>query len=156
MTTNEITLKIGEAFGLSVENIDKLLKEAGYKYTHDSSSYPWIFYGERVKMDGAYLTPASGVGVFDENTSEILDTLYVAESEVPALLKQWDDGILDRKYGTKVGLVDEAEGYPFYARAEKNGSTTITIPEYPVESGEVYTNAEQLVKRKVSSIWKEI
>lgn len=136
VNTNAITLKVGEAFGISTENIDKLLEEAGYDY---KSASPKIFYDEAVKMDGVYIVPASGVGVVEATGGKTLELLYVADAEFGELFEQWQNGTLDEKYGTEVLLVDEAEGYCYYARAEKNGSTTITIPEYPLASGETIT-----------------
>lgn len=212
VTTNLITLKVGEAFGLSVENIDKLLKETGYEYTHDSSSFPWIFYGDRVVMDAEYLASTAGVDIYDVNAQKVLDRMYVADEEWAEVKEKNESGYYTEKYGVEeVWLVEEAEGMFFYARADEVGTTTITIPEYPVagggtitvnipvvilpvdiqevtgnvvdvviesttdntitiksdkdilsanvkltsaklESGEVYTNAEQLVKGKVSNI----
>lgn len=137
--TEKLVLKVGEAFGLSMENIDKLLAEAGYDYESNPSSVPKIFYGDRVQMDVAYLMPASGVGVFDVDTLETLDMLYVADEEWPALMEDVDDGTLAGKYGKEVGLVEEAEGFAYYARAEKEGNTIITIPEYPVAGGGTIT-----------------
>lgn len=210
VTTNAITLKVGEAFGLSVENIDKLLKETGYEYTHDSSSFPWIFYGDRVVMDAEYLARTAGVDIYDVNAQKVLDRMYVADEEWAEVIEKDESGYYTEKYGVEeVWLVEEAEGMFFYARADEVGTTTITIPEYPVagggtitvnipvviqqvadiavdvvdvviesttdntitiksdkdilsanvkltsaklESGEVYTNAEKLVKGKVSNI----
>lgn len=137
--TEMIMLKVGEAFGISTENIDKLLEEAGYNYKSNPDSYPKIFYGERVIMDTEYLMPACGVGVHDITTQELLDVLYVADDEWTELLEQEENGVFASKYGTEVILVEEAEGYAYYARAEKNGSTMITIPEYPLASGETIT-----------------
>lgn len=134
--TETITLKVGEAFGISTENIDKLLEEAGYDY---KSASPKIFYDEAVEMDGVYIVPASGVGVVEATGGKTLELLYVTDAEFGELFEQWQNGTLDEKYGTEVLLVDEAEGYCYYARAEKNGSTTITIPEYPLASGETIT-----------------
>ena len=139
VTTNAITLKVGEAFGVSYDNVDKLLAEAGYDYQGNRSVTPYIFYGDRVEMDTEYLMPACGVGVHDINTQKLLDTLYVADDEWTELFEQEENGVFDSKYGTEVILVEEAEGYCYYACAEKNGSTVITIPEYPVASGEIIT-----------------
>lgn len=135
VTTNAITLKVGEAFGVSYDNVDKLLAEAGYDYQGNRSVTPYIFYGDRVEMDTEYLMPACGVGVHDVSTQNLLDVLYVADDEWTELLEQEENGVFASKYGTEVILVEEAEGNTYYARADKDGSTTITIPEYPVASG---------------------
>lgn len=137
--TEMITLKVGEAFGVSYDNVDKLLAEAGYDYQGNRSVTPYIFYGDRVEMDTEYLTPACGVGVHDINTQKLLDVLYVADEEWADILEQNENGTFASKYGTEVMLVEEAEGNTYYARADKDGNTTITIPEYPVASGEVIT-----------------
>lgn len=139
VTTNAITLKVGEAFGVSYDNVDKLLAEAGYDYQGNRSVTPYIFYGDRVEMDTEYLTPACGVGVHDINTQKLLDVLYVADEEWADILEQEENGTFASKYGTEVILVEEAEGNTYYARADKRGSATITIPEYPVASGEIIT-----------------
>ena len=136
VTTEQITLKVGEAWGVSTENIDKLLEEAGYDY---KSATPKIFHGDAVEMDGVYLVPASGVGVVDAAGGNTLEMLYVTDAEFGELLEQWQNGELEEKYKTEVMLVDEAEGYCYYARAEKNGTTTITIPSYSLESGKTIT-----------------
>lgn len=135
VTTNAITLRVGEAFGVSYDNVDKLLAEAGYDYQGNRSVTPYIFYGDRVEMDTEYLMPACGVGVHDINTQKLLDTLYVADDEWTELFEQEENGVFASKYGTEVILVEEVEGNTYYARADKDGSTTITIPEYPVASG---------------------
>ena len=139
VTTNAITLKVGEAFGVSYDNVDKLLVEAGYDYQGDRSVTPYIFYGNRVEMDTEYLMPACGVGVHDISTQNLLDVLYVADDEWTELLEQEENGVFASKYGTEVILVEEAEGNTYYARADKDGNTTITIPEYPVASGGTIT-----------------
>ena len=132
VATVGITLKVGEAWGVSTENIDALLAQSGYSYR---SVLPQIFYGEKVEMDGSYLTPAAGVGVYDVATGQTIDVLYVAEEDWPALIEQEQSGALDSKYGTDVGLVEEAEGQYYYARADRSGSTAIIISEYPVGNG---------------------
>lgn len=150
VTTNQLTLKVGEAFGVSYDNVDKLLAEAGYDYKGNRSLTPYIFYGDRVEMDGIYIVPASGVGVVDINTDETLDMLYVADGEWKDILKQEENGMFASKYGTEVILVDEAMGYCYYARADKEGRTTITIPEYPVAGGETITVNIPVVIQTVS------
>lgn len=150
VTTEAITLKVGEAFGLSTENIDKLLEEAGYDYQSNPTSYPKLFYDERVTMDTEYLMPACGVGVHDITTQKLLDMLYVADEEWTELLEQEENGVFDAKYGTEVMLVEEAEGFAYYARAEKSGSTTITILEYPVVNGETIAVNIPVVIQEVS------
>ena len=139
VTTNAITLKVGEAFGVSYDNVDKLFAEAGYDYQGNRSVTPYIFYGDRVEMDTEYLMPACGVGVHDVSTQNLLDVLYVADDEWTELLEQEENGVFASKYGTEVILVEEAEGNTYYARADKSGNTTITIPEYPVSSGGTIT-----------------
>lgn len=139
VTVNAITLKVGEAFGVSYDNVDKLLADADYNYQGNRSVTPYIFYGDRVEMDTEYLTSACGVGVHDINTQELLDTLYVADEEWADILEQEENGAFASKYGTEVILVEEAEGNTYFARADKSGNTTITIPEYPVSSGGTIT-----------------
>lgn len=139
VTTNAITLKVGEAFGVHYDNVDELLAESGYDYQGNRSVTPYIFYGDRVEIDLEYLTPASEVGVFDVNTFETLEIIYVADEEWPALIEDVENGTLDSKYGKDVSIVEAMEGLPCYARADKSGNTTITIPEYPVASGETIT-----------------
>lgn len=132
VATVGITLKVGEAFGVSTENIDVLLAQTGYSY---KSATPKIFFGDKVEMDSAYLTPAAGVGVYEVATGQTIDLLYVADAEWPALIEQLESGALDSKYGTEVGLVEEAEGQYYYARADKAGKASIIIEEYEVTSG---------------------
>lgn len=139
VTTNAITLKVGEAFCVHYDNVDELLAESGYDYQGNRSVTPYIFYGDRVEIDLEYLTPASEVGVFDVNTFETLEIIYVADEEWPALIEDVENGTLDSKYGKDVSIVEAMEGLPCYARADKSGNTTITIPEYPVASGETIT-----------------
>lgn len=141
VTTGEITIKVGQAWGISMENIDKLLTQAGSEYQSNPSSTPRIFYGDRVEMSNEYLVPAFAVGIFDESTNEVYETIYVADTEEEwgALVEELENGTLDTKYGAEVGIVEEAEGFSFYARAEKEGTATITIPKYPVVGGETIT-----------------
>lgn len=133
VTTKQIELNVGDAWRVNTENIDALLSEAGYDY---KSALPRIFFGEKVIMDTNYLTPACGVGVHNEKTQKILDFLYVADDEWADLLENYTNGTLAKKYGCKVLIAEEAEGNCYYARADKAGKTTITIPEYQLSSGE--------------------
>ena len=129
-----VTLKVGDAWGISIENIDKLLAEAGYSYK--GTGHPTIFYGDRVSMDNQYLVPASGVGVVDANTFETIDFLYIADDEFEEVFQQYESGALTEKYGMEVVLVDEAEGLPYYAKARKAGKTEIVIPVYDISGGD--------------------
>ena len=136
VTTKQVEMKVGEAWAVNTEHIDALFKEAGYDY---KSEYSRIFHSENLKMDTNLLTPACGVGVHDNNTQKMVDFLYVADAEWPELMIKYTDGTLAKKYGCDVMLVEEAEGFCYYARADKAGKTTITIPEYKLSNGEVIT-----------------
>ena len=149
VTTQQIEIKQGKVWAATTENIDNLLNAAGYDY---KSEFSRLFHSENLVLDTNYLTPACGVGVHDVNTQQMLDFLYVADSEWTDLITWWTDGTLTKKYGAEVMLVEEAEGFCYYARADKAGTTTIVIPEYPLSSGETITvNIPVLVKECVSS-----
>ena len=137
VTLGTVELKVGEAWGVSIENIDKLLAAAGYSYK--GTGTPTIFYGDRVVMDNAYLLPASGVGVHDAATSEFIEMIYMTADEFPELFEQYSSGALTEKYGREVILVDEAEGMEYYAKAQKAGTTEIVIPAYSVVDGDAST-----------------
>lgn len=136
-TTKKITLYVGEAFGLSTENIDKLLAEAGYDF---ASTTPTIYHSDRVVIDTQYMVLASGVGVCEADTGTTIEMLYVTDEEFPALLEKYQNGTLKEQYGKEVWLVEEAEGFAYYVRAEKSGETTITIPEYKIGDTTITVN----------------
>lgn len=133
-TLGTVTLGVGEVFALSNENIDELLMQEGIEL---SSSVNRVYYDESVIIDSNYVSKTLYYGFYDPNTMELVQDGYWTAEESNEFFSTGVDGKWFYE-GKEVIPVEEGEGVAYYnIRADKAGTTTVTISYYQVEEAAI-------------------
>ncbi len=132
VTLDTIELEIGEVLALSNENLDKLISN---DVVAENNGLQKLYFGKNVTIDSQYVSQTLFYEMLDANTYEKVKSGYWTLEESAAFAKEYmDPETYECTYnGQKVIVVEEGEGVADYnIRADKAGTTNLTIPEYKI------------------------
>lgn len=140
-TTEPVKLRVGDIWRVDNANIDAMISDEVAKLNKDESDF-YVCDDEEVKdimfeYDNTYLKGGFAYSYYVKATNEVVYTNLMTYDELHAFLEEYNKGNMVYN-GMTLGY---GEGYdcgftasiaPSYIRAEKAGSTKITIPYYQV------------------------